>query len=230
MAFMDIFKPAPQPQQQQQQQQQPTNLGDSAPPTKDGKLPEQSGNPVNPLDAYSKMFENAANNSNIQAPSFKLDPKIVTEVANNMDFTQGISQDLMGKALQGDAKALLDVIQSVGRSAYSASLEHTTALTEKHLSQRAEYDAHKLNSGVRQQLTSAELSSAPNYSHPVVKAELNRVASQFAMANPDASPQEVAKAAQKYIADLSAALNPESKATNQQQSSGEVDWTKYLTS
>ena len=75
-------------------------------------------------------------------------------------------------------------------------------------------------------ITASELSNAPNYNHPVVKAELNRIASQFAAANPDASPQEVAKAAQKYISDLQTALNPETKKGSPEE--GEMDWSKYL--
>lgn len=227
MSIMDIFKSAPAAPTGPATVQPQQKLGDSPNTTdENGKLLEQSGTPVNPLDAYAKMFDNASKSSDIQAPSFKLDPKVLGEVSSSMDFTKSIDPALMEKALAGDTKALLATIQAVGRNAYSASLEHATSLTEKHLSQRAEYETSRVNSGVRQQLTSNELSSAPNYAHPVVKAELNRVATQFSAANPDASPQEVAKAAQKYIADLSAALNP--AATPTKQTEGEVDWTKYL--
>ena len=235
MSFLkDFFTPTstngqPVQSQQQNNQQQQQNLGDSAKTTdENGKIIEQSGTPMNPLDAYSKMFENAGKSSEIQAPSFKLDPKVLGEVSASMDFTKSVPPELMEKALAGDTKALLSAMQAVGRNAYSASLEHATSLTEKHLSQRAEYETQRLNSGVRQQLTSNELSSAPNYDHPVVKAELNRVANQFAAANPDASPQEIAQAAQKYIADLSSALNPDAKVDATKAASGEVDWTKYL--
>lgn len=196
-----------------------------------GKIPGSpgtEGSPVNPLDAYAKMFDNANKNSDIQAPSFKIDPKILGEVSSNMDFTRDIDPALMAAALGGDAKSLLAVIQSVGRNSYSASLEHSTALTETHLGQRAAFDTSRVDKGVKQQLTSNALSTAPNYSHPVVKAELNRVATQFAAANPDASPQEVATAAQKYIADLSSALAPAKTPEQAQKESGQMDWSKYL--
>lgn len=233
MGIKDIFTATftngqPAVQQQQPAQKEPV-LGDSPATTdKNGKIVGSPETQINPLDAYAKMFENAAKSSDIQAPSFKLDPKVLSEVSSSMDFTKSVPQDMIEKALQGDAKALMNVIQSVGRAAYSASLEHTTALTDKYLSQRADYEAQKLNTGVRQQLMSNELSSAPNFDHPVIRAELTRVANQFAAANPDASPQEIAKAAQKYIMDLSSALNP---PTNKKQSSKEsegIDWVKYL--
>lgn len=201
----------------------------AAPPTADptGKLPGDVA-PVNPLDAYKKMFDNAAKNSDIQAPSFKIDPKILGEVSNTMDFTKGVAPELMEKALAGDAKSLLAVIQSVGRNSYSASLEHATALTETHLGQRTDFESKRLDQGVKQHLTSNALSTAPNYNHPVVKNELNRVATHLSRENPDASPQEIASAAQQYIADLSAALNPPKTKAQEQAASGEMDWSQYL--
>ncbi len=202
--------------------------GLSAPKETGEKLPEAT--PVNPLDAYKKMFDDSVKSSDISAPSFKLDPTVLSKVSGEMDFTKGINEELMTKALGGDAKSLLDVMQSVGRNAYSASLEHTTSLTDAHLTNRAAFERQSIDKGVKTQLTHDALSSAPNYSHPVVKAELNRVASTFAQANPDASPKEVAEAAQKYIMDLQSALSP-TKATDANGAAGgggETDWSKYL--
>lgn len=204
------------------------NLGDSN-IIPGAKMPENSsGTIVNPLDAYKTMLDNAGKSSDIQAPSFKLDPKTLGEVSSSMDFTKGLNPDLMQKALGGDAKSLLDVIQAVGRNSYSASLEHATALTETHLGQRAAFDQSRVDKGVKQQLTSSHLSSVANYDHPVVKAELNRVANQYAASNPDASPQQVAQAAQKYIQDLQQAMNPSKTAEETAKASGEMDWSQYL--
>jgi hypothetical protein len=191
-----------------------------------GKAVGTDQTPINPLDAYKTMYENANKGSDIAAPSFKLDPKVLGDVSKSMDFTKGIDPALMEKALAGDAKSLLAVINASGQAAYSASLEHATTLTETHLGQRADYESKLLNKGVKTQLTSDALSSAPNYDHPVVKAELNRVADMYSKANPDATPQQVAKAAQKHLQDLSAALSP-AKAADAEASEG-MDWSKYL--
>ena len=204
------------------------NLSDPN-PTKDanGNLPGTDGTQKNPLDIYAETFENARKSSDIQAPSFKLDSKVLNDVSKTMDFTKGIAPDLLEKALGGDVKALMGVMQAVGQNSYSASLEHATALTDTHLGQRAEFESARVNKGVRSQLTNDALSSTPNYDHPVVKQELNRVANQFAAANPDASPAQIAKAAQKYMTDLHMAMNP-SKTAEQQQKDGEMDWSKYI--
>lgn len=238
--IMDFFKapatPAAatqQPNTQNTTGTQPENKDLSANPAttdKSGKMPGTDGITENPLDAYSKMFDNANNGSDLQAPTFKIDPKVLNNVSSKMDFTKGIAPEMLTKATSGDVSALMEIIKTVGQNSYRASLEHSTSLTDAFMAQRGEYEGQVLAKGVRSQLTSAELANAPNYNHPVVKAELNRIASQFAAANPDASPQEVAKAAQKYIFDLQAALNPADPTKNSDGSAKpeEMDWSKYL--
>jgi hypothetical protein len=238
---MDFFKTQPSSQQQQQSNPgQPNNQPapgkdnlSASPPTTDsnGKMPGSEPTNQNPLDVYKKMFENAAQGSEMEAPKFNLDPKVVGDVSRRMDFTRGINQETLQKATSGDVTALMDIIKTVGQNAYRASIEHNTALTDTFINQRSEYESKKIDSGVRKQLTSSALANTPNYQHPVVKAELNRIASQFAAANPDSSPQEVAEAAKKYIDDLQAALNPSAgKTEGGADSGGEMDWSKYLTS
>lgn len=190
----------------------------------------------NPLDTYAKLFQNASANSEIQAPSFALDPKVIAEVSSKMNFTQGVNPELLQKATSGDAAAMIQLIQEVGRNSYRAALEHTTKLTDTHLTQRSEFDSKRLEKGVKDHLTSNALSSQDNINlnHPVVKAELNRIAKNFA-ASPeyqDASPQEIAQAAKKYFQDIQEAMNPSAKTPKQgkQNDEGEVDYLKYLTS
>ena len=234
MGIMDLFKPqtpanptgAPAPAGSNPTPAAKTDLSANPPAVgPDGKMPGTDPNNQNPLDVYSKMFDTANNGSDLQAPSFKIDPKVLSDVSSKMDFTRGVNQETLAKATSGDTAALLDIIKTVGQNSYRAALEHNTALTDSYLTNRGDFDKKSLERGVKSQLTASELSSAPNYNHPVVKAELNRIASQFAAANPDASPQEVAKAAQKYIADLQNALNPTAKTESSEE---EMDWSKYL--
>ena len=236
--IMDLFKTAPAAAPATPAATTPAATTENKPlsanpPSTDasGKMPGTDGATENPLDVYSKMFDNANNGSDLQAPSFKIDPKVLSNVSSKMDFTRGIAPELVSKATSGDVSALMEIIKTVGQNSYRASLEHSTALTDTFITQRGEYESKALEKGVRSQLTSQELASAPNYNHPVVKAELNRIASQFAAANPDASPHEVAKAAQKYISDLQAALNPADPNKNSDGSSKpeDMDWSKYLT-
>lgn len=239
MSILDFFKaeqPKPnqaQPNQQTQQNNQPAgdnkNLSDSNPPVNaNNQMPGTNQEPANPLDVYAKMFDNASKNSDIQAPTFNLDPKVVDDVASKMNFANNIDPQVVQKAMQGDAQAFMQAIQSAAQNAYKAAITHTTSLTDNFINQRSDFEKKQIDTGVRQQLTTQALSSAPNFSHPVIKQELNRVADQFSRANPDASPMEVAEAAKKYIMDLSSALNPSSNSSADKGKDQEMDWTKYL--
>lgn len=196
----------------------------------EGQMPGTNQTPANPLDAYKKMFDNAANTGQ-QAPEFKIDPEVLGKVSSTMDFTKGVQQEVVQKALTGDVNSLMEVIKTVGQNAYRASIEHNSALTGAYLDQRSTFDQGRVVGNVRQQLTQAELAQTPNYEHPVIKNELNRIASQYARANPDASPQAIAKAAQTYINELYSAMNPASSNGGDSNAGGggEMDWSKYLT-
>lgn len=230
MSIMDYFKTSSSSSPDNNNNNPNPNLGDNNPnKTPDGKMPGTNQEPVNPLDAYQKMFDNAAKNSEIQAPSFKLDPKVVDDVATKMNFTESLDPSVVQKAMQGDAQAFMQAIQSASQAAYKAAIQHNTSLTDSFITQRSEYEKKQIDKGVHSQLTNQALSSAPNFSHPVVKQELNRIADQFSRANPDASPIEVAEAAKKYIMDLSSAMNPTSTSNSSTENKGgEVDWSKYL--
>lgn len=233
MSIMDIFKPAKPESQAATTNSNPTgkeNLSEN-PPTKDaqGKMPGTEPQGENPLDAYRKMYENANTNNELTEPVFSIDPKVLGDVSKKMDFTRGINPETLQKATSGDVTALMDIIKSVGQNAYRASLEHSTALTDSHLKTRGDFESKKLERGVNKKLTESALSTAPNYSHPVVKAELNRIASQIAASNPDASPKQVAESAQQYLTDLYGALNPNAgKTAKEIAGNDEMDWSKYL--
>lgn len=242
MSFMDFFKaqPAPASATPPASTSTDSNAGDikqqSGVSNSNGDPNSLSKETQNPFDAYQKMFDNAAKTSTVEAPSFSLDPKVVADVASKMDFTKGLSPELVQKATSGDAAAMMQLIQEVGRNSYRASLEHATKLTDTHLGQRSEFESKRVKEGVRNQLTSDALSqgseSNANLNHPVVKAELNRIARTFA-ASPeyqDASPQEIARAARQYMTDLHNALNPAdpTKTKEGKVKPKEIDYFEYI--
>lgn len=234
MSIMDLFKSSTPASTSST----PALANGNTEPAKPAVAQPDPNNPAkvseNPFDIYQKVFDNAAKNSDIQAPTFSLDPKIISDVAGKMDFTRGIDQELIQKASGGDAGAMMQLIQETGRNAYRASLEHATKLTDTHLGQRSEFETKNLRKGVKEQLTSDALSQGnANLNHPVIKAELNRIAKQFA-ASPeyaDASPAEIAQAAKQYMTDLHAAMNPAdpSKTKEGKAKATEVDYMKYIT-
>lgn len=235
MSIMDFFTSpktsttAPGSQQADNSNADPTQAAVSK-PMADPNNP--SKDTQNPLDSYEKLFDNATNNSEIQAPVFSLDSAVVKTTANKLDFTKGINPELVQKAQSGDAAAMMQMMQEVSRNSYQAALEHTTKLTDAHLGQRTDFDNQRLQKGVKQQLTSDALRSNPNYNHPVVRAELNRIAQAFSNSPEyvDASPQQIAEAAQKYMMDLHSAMSPAdpNKDSSGKTKAKEFDYVAYL--
>lgn len=235
MAIMDFFKnpstPAPANAGPTGTPPVATGTPNPAPNTNAGNTngPDGTNTFVNPLDAYTKLFDNA--NKNLDTPpSFSLDPKVLGEVSGNMDFTQGISPEMMQQATSGDAKALISIIQHVGRQTYQAAMTHNSALTDKFVGARSAYDQKSLGSKVKSELTSSALAQAPSFSHPVVRQELTRIATAMQAENPDASPQQIADAAQKYFTDIYSAVTPQPTAAEQRATKGEIDWDNYFKS
>ena len=237
MGLMDMFKPsapaAAAPAQQQQQAnpavQQPGGVTvPTTPQTPPGQMEGSKQEPVNPMDAYAKLFDNSATPN--APPSFNIDPKVLGEAASGMNFTQGIPQELMSKATGGDANALIEMMNLVGQQAYRQSLSHSSALTDRFVGLRSEFDLKGIDSKVTQKLTASALADSPNYSHPVVKQEFARIANAFQTQNPDSSPAEIAKATKDYMQNLHDAMNPATKTKEQQQASEVTDWDKYMTS
>lgn len=194
----------------------------------DGKMPGTDQQPVNPLDAYSKLWDTSATDSS-KPPAFALDATVLDKVSSGLNFTQGVPAELMQKAMTGDTQAMMDIMNHVGQQAYRASLSHSTTLTDKFVGARSEYDLGSIGSKVKQELTSSALQeSVPNASHPVVKQELKRIADAMQKMNPDSSPQEIAESAKQYFNTLYSAANPQPTQAQTRAASGEVDWDKYF--
>ena len=225
--FSNIFNPQPKQQEANPAPQNSNPVNQNPAPAPNSQTPPE---PQNPLDAYAKLFDNANKSQPDGPPSFNLDPETLTKVSGSLDFTQGIDPDLLSKATSGDSQAFLKIINQVGQRSYQAALHHGTTLTDKYVGARSEYDRKALPGHVRQSLTDHALSSIPNATHPVIKQQLKMISTQMQAANPDASPEEIAQAASKYIQDLAGALNPSQSASKSTDSADEMDWAAYMQS
>lgn len=203
-----------------------------ATPVAPAVAPEKPVEPVNPLDVYKNMFDTSKNAAAEDvAPAFKLDDKVLSEVSGKLQFASGVNPELMQRAQGGDVNALIEMMNVVAQNAYKAAISHGTALTDTHLNSRAEYEKKTLGSKVKEQLISSQLADVPNANHPVVKAELARIASMLAKQNPDASAEQIKTEAVRYLKEVQAAMNPTTESQQTQKTAGEVDdWEAFLTS
>lgn len=222
--IMDFFRGSQQPAQQPAAAPAPAAANPQQP---NGVMPGTNQEPVNPIDAYAKIWEPIKQEEADVAPAFNLDPKVLTEVSGKLNFAQDISPELLQAATSGDGNAMLQLMNMVGQNAYKAALSHSSALTDKFVGARTEHAMKGLGKQVRSELTQTALSQTPNYKHPAVRKQLDMVASQFQAQHPDASPDEIAGMSLQYIQDLAQALNPSNPA-QEQAPAGEVDWDSYF--
>lgn len=208
--------------------------GASAPNVDGATLPGNDGNnrqadqqqkAVDPLDVYSKMFDNPSNKE--APPSFTMDDKILGDVAKGQDFMRGVDADLVAKATSGDVQALMQMMNEVGRNAYKASLSHSGKLTEGFITSREGYNEKGFSSKVRGELTVNALTGTPNFKNPVVRKQLTMIAENLQKQHPDAAPEEIAQMSREYITELSKAIAPADTAS-QKNKSGPVDFGDWF--
>lgn len=248
MGIMDLFKtnqPANQPaqqqqtqnqQQQNQQQQQGQNQQQQGQPGIDPNtgqpLQADSKDPSNPLEVYKDLFKMPENAEEDTPPAFQIEPTKLKEAASSLRFSQNLPQELMQKAMSGDAQAMLQAMELIGQQAYETALSHTSALTDKFVGIRSAYDQKNLGRLVKGELTTSALSSIPNFKdNPAVRAQLTTIASAFQAQNPDATPDQIREQTLKFINDLASNISPSDP--NDQTKGGntkaeEIDWTAWL--
>lgn len=226
MGMFDMFKPAPVAPAAPAAPNSGTPTVPTDPQTPPGQMPGSQQVPANPLDAYAKLFDNSGKPADAP-PSFTLDPKVLGEAASTISFTQGIPPDLMAKATSGDAAAMIEMMNLVGRNAYQQSLSHSSALTDRFVAARSDFDSKGVGAKVTGALTSAALADAPNYSHPVVKAEFTRIANAFQSQNPESTPAQIATATKEYMQNLHNAMNPGTQ-TPATAAAQPTDWEQWM--
>lgn len=233
MSIMDFFRSGNSNEQaadsnaSSQQQTAPAKPATpAAPAAPNAQMPGTNQEPVNPLDAYAKLFEKSGNEDT--PPSLNLDPAVLSDVSSKLNFTQDVSPELMQKATNGDMGALIDIMNKVGQNSYKASLAHNSALTDKFVGARTAHAMKGVGSTVRSELTNNALSTTPNYNHPVVKRQLDETARSFGAQYPDATPDEIARMSIQYINDLASAVSPKQQSKEEQAAKDGIDWDKYF--
>lgn len=254
MAFMDFFAPSanqgnkqqPQANQGNSNQQRPANQGNNGnngnndnanansmnqnPNPNGGNNNQNSQNQqeANPLDAYSKLWDNPTTEGD-KAPSFSIEDKVLGEVAGKQDFMKDLNPELMKKALGGDVESLMSLMNDMGRNVYRTALGHQSMLTGKFVDAREAHNEKGLSKKVRGELTDHALGAIPNASHPAVRKQLKMLAEGFQRQHPDAAPQEIAEMAKKFMVEVTQAINPtESTAQNNKGKPADTNWDSFF--
>jgi hypothetical protein len=165
------------------------------------------------LDAYADMFKpkpadpNATKPASLSDPLLApLDPAAFKQQVASANFAAGIPQEVMQKAMAGDAQAFMDAINHATREAFSAATTLSHGLSEHAARTAAERVSGSLDGRIRNNLIQGQNTLNETLSKPAVAPVFNAVRAQIAQSNPQLSPADVNKAAEQYFQEMSTEL------------------------
>lgn len=250
-----IFRPTQQvssPQGQQmpqggQQQQQPTpgsSMQVRNDPTGGGNNQPGGNNsqePSSPLDNFKDAWKTPDPGKGqppadpFSQPLFQTDPAKIREAASQMDFMQGVPQELMQKVMAGgDPQALMQLMNYVGQQALATSLHLSTATIEQAGTKIGSRFQEALPGRFKDFQLNSSKPSNPVLEHPAAAPMLKMAKQQFRMSNPDASAEDINAMAENYVMTFAKAIVGDGNSGSQNQGAGEnqqdFNWMEWAQS
>lgn len=191
---------------------------------------------ASPLDRFSSLWQNPNKDGTapvdpFSQPLLNADPAKIAEAARSHDFKQAIPQELLQKALGGDATSMLEIINNVGQQALTVAAQLSTATAE--FAGRGVQDRFDkvFPDRFRQQQLGSIKPKNPVLEHPNAAPLLKMLRNQAAANNPGWTPDQVAQWAEDYLTDFSGQMSPQQQP--QQQAGGASngagqDWDAWV--
>lgn len=175
---------------------------------------------------FNKMWDNPTNPE--KAPTFTLDPTQLDTIVKSQNFRSGVSPELMERATNGDAKAMIEMMDIVAQNSYRTALEHGSKLTDGFVSAREAYNAKGFGGKIKGELTNAGIASIAGSKNPVVQKQLRQTAESLQKTHPDASPDEIVQMTLEYFQELSAAISGKPAQEDNATAPKATDWDKWF--
>lgn len=237
MAIFDIFRKPEQPQQQDPQQQGNPHVQNNPMIPDSSNSPEQNPSPENPapespVAKFDDLWTMEPTQSN-QAPNFKLDPQHLSKVSSQMDFSRAVSQEDLGKIAQGGEEAvgaLMNVLNTVGRSIFSMNAQFTSHMTEQGYNTAQKAIDTGLPSLVKKQFSQNELfQTNPKLKEPALQPLVMAIQSQVAQKHPNATPSEVNAMVNQYFTEVvGKSFAPEQDRQQQTAQNQSFDFSSFI--
>lgn len=172
------------------------------------------------LDLLTSILQNKGTEQ--ATPAFQIPQDKMSEIANGLDFAGGISPEAMQALQAGDLSKLPEILNSVGRQAYSTALDHSMRVTDKHLGDRFTSHSASMSAANRQQMVTSQLNL--DDMHPMAQSMFKDVSSKLASQFPDASAKDIEGQAWRMMEELGSQFNRTQRTAAKQAASQEVDW------
>ncbi len=188
---------------------------------------EATANQAQKLEDFTSLFEpkadpNADPATQPSDPFASLTKENLAKAAGNLDFSNAVPEELVSKALSGDAQAFRQAINGAIQAAFVESMSGANTLSQKRIDHAIESKIEKL---VAQRLADHDINSTvsknPLLSNPATKPIRDALTSQIRSANPGISASELNNQLTGYLTAFAASVNPGSQNQSSAPTSGQ---------
>lgn len=149
------------------------------------------------------------------------DPAALQQAVSSINFAEVVPAELLQKATGGDAAAMMEALNLVARAGYSASAESSKELLSQHDQIRTSQMEERMMQKFKELLGGEAVKKVnPAFENPKYAPMLDKLQKQFQAAYPNASPEELARHAQKFMEDFANDIytgSPEGRARAEKQ-------------
>lgn len=237
MAIFDIFRKPEQPQQAPQQSEASSHVQNNPMIPDSSNSPQQVPTPENPapespVAKFDDLWTMEPTQPN-QAPNFKLDPQHLSKVSSQMDFSRAVSQEDLSRIAQGGEEAvgaLINVLNTVGRSIFSMNAQFTSHMTEQGYNTAQQAIDAGLPNLVKKQFSQNELfQTNPKLKEPALQPLVMAIQSQVAQKHPNATPSEVNAMVNQYFTEIvGKSFAPEQDRQQQTAQNQSFDFSSFI--
>lgn len=199
-----------------------------------GETPQSRLEPTNPLDEFGPLWENTPNSQpSGPQPLFKPDMGKFQDAVGKLNFAESLPQELVTKALGGDAASFGQAVNTVAQQAFGKAILLSGQMMEKALEKRLaevtkQIDTRVNSLGARDKIRSEN----PAFSHSAVAPMLDFIQSRIQAKYPEASPDQIKQAAMAYMSNVAGLFNKPAQSESVTPSADEnakaVDFSDYF--
>lgn len=215
----------------------PTKNGDPA-----NNADPNKGQQGSQLDSFKDIFKlpvddkgnNVVPTDPMAGPLLSVNPEKLREAASKMNFSTGLTPELLAKAASGqDPQAFADVLNQVAQNGFLAAMQASAGVVETAFSRHSQRIDAALPERIRQTQLRQTATKHPALSHPAAQPMVDSLKFSIAQTNPTLSPDRVTEMAENYVIAMATDINNVNARNDpvrkKQEADDGMDWMAMLT-
>lgn len=212
-----------------------TNPTDNAKePTANPTPPKENKEPASPIEQFKDIWQTDPNAKPAEPVKYvDVDPTKFKEDVTKLDFSKVIKPETLQAISKGGDEAVAAFAEAINATS-QATLMQSASISKKFVEEALGKADGEVNARIANNLRTSQIQQArpqdnPIYSHPATKPIAEAIELTIAQKNPTATPAEVSKLAQEYLAAFADIASTKPAAAEAKARRGEVDWSTFLT-